>query len=634
MFKLRFSPDFARQKRALLAQSSIPHLDFPASVERCLAFMISDPDAVELGALRTPRQGRIWWACLRAMRPLLFKAAAISFLASGCAALASLVGMLILQEGQGLGRLIFLSLVFFGMNSFTQGANYQSGRLRAWVGLGTESYLAGLISRKLLNLSAVSAARQSTGNLKILITSDVRNIGQFMDNMVRNLIPGVTALLVIAPLLIRFSGRAGLMGILTMAAILPVSLVLNRVSVYFQAKSQAGLDALTARMGEWVKNVRLIRGLSWEESFRSDVSMLLGRFMRFAIAQHFMACLIFGLSMSWWMVSITGTAVSARLLGLHLDLLSFFGSLWLLTILSGYFVHLPNTIRLYGEATISMQRIARLLAEPELSDLFKPTPPGWVKVAPLGRPRRLHFEEVGFRHENGKQAVRSFSYVVDLRRKLAVIGAVGSGKSTLLKLLCGEFPPTEGKIQVEFEDGARRDLWEGPTHAAFRECLAYVPQEAFVSSDTLSMNLSLGREVDEAQALEAAYWAELEADIAEFPRGLGEEIGESGVNLSGGQKQRLNLARARFAGRDFFVLDDTLSAVDTRTEMALMDRLIGFEGGFILVTHRTGELMRVEQVIVLKDGGIIEKGDPHTLIQDRSSQFVKVLRAYQEPEHG
>ena len=91
----------------------------------------------------------------------------------------------------------------------------------------------------------------------------------------------------------------------------------------------------------------------------------------------------------------------------------------------------------------------------------------------------------------------------------------------------------------------------------------------------------------------------------------------------------MNLARAFYSGRPYLVLDDTLSAVDSRTEAALMERLEKFVGGFVLVTHRTAELMRVEEILVFSQGDVVEKGSPVQLASKSDSHFAKVLKAYE-----
>jgi len=622
MFRLKFAPTFSRQRDALLAETSIPPIAIPQSVEESLAGFRS----VE----RAGASGRwtLWLETIRIVRPLLYKAALISLLASSCAAGSTLAAMQILKTGQNLQSMWIFSLIFFAMNLAAQIGIYHSGRLRCWVGMGAEAHLVARIAQKLLHLSAAAAARQSSGNLKTLITSDVRNVAQFLDNAVRNLIPAITSLVVIGPLLVHFAGRPGLFGLIVMLMVVPISVGLNAICALYQMKSQAELDNLTALAGEWVRNIRLIRYLSWDDAFQRDVSMKLRQFMTVSVIQHVLNCLIYGLSISWWMVSATGVVVISRWLNYPLDLTGFFGSLWLLTFMAGYFTHLPNTIRLYGLAAPSIQRIVRLLSEPEQADFLKPGDPLPANAIPA----TLTFENVRFLYPDGKLAIDGLLLDLHLDRQTAIIGEIGCGKTTLLKLVCGEFPPEAGRILVHFNNGEVRDLWTRPAYKRLREHLAYVPQEPFVSSDLFHSNITLSRAGDEREAdvAAAAYWAELEADLSELPDGLSQEIGESGVNLSGGQRQRLNLARAFYSGRAFMVLDDTMSAVDTKTETILMNRLIARDGGFVLVTHRTGELLQVEDVIVMKDGGIVERGDPKTLARDPDSQLSRVLRAYEK----
>ncbi len=630
MFELRLTPNFSSQKRKLLEQKSVPHLSLPPETESCLnAIAHWEPSSVK--GSRVIKSREIWVGTFKSTRGLMIRAGTVSLLISICAASSTLFAMQILKsaqsgEGLGTGRLLLLSLGFFAMNVFSQFWTLKIGSLRAWISLSAEAYLVGLLSHKLLRLSSLAAAQQNSGNLKVLVTSDVKNVGLFLDNMVRNLVPSLAALFVIGPLLIYFSGSAGFFGMSILLLIIPISLALNSISEKLQTKSQYRLDEMASLVGEWMKNVRLIRYLSWDEGFAQDVAERVSAFMRVSVMQHLMACLIFGMSSTWWMVSLTGALLMARWLGLAFELQSFFGSLWLLTFLASYLTHLPNTIRYWGMAAPSVRRIARLLAEEEQLDRLQEGEADGIG----GSPSRLILDQVSFAYSNEKPLIKGLSLEIDLNRKLAIIGEIGSGKTTLLKLLAGELAPVSGSIQVEFKAGARSDLWARETYHAYRECLAYVPQEPFVSNDLLGRNISLSTSTHEAEIVEAAYWAELEADISLFPQGFSQEIGEGGVNLSGGQRQRLNLARARHSKRQFLLLDDTLSAVDTRTERLLMERLSGLKGGFVLVTHRVRELMRVDEVLVLRDGVIVERGAPAELAQRRDSHFTRVLRAYEE----
>lgn len=627
MFRLQFTPNFRSQRRAFLTETTFEIDALPTSVSECLASITVPP----VGMRSSEVTSRILWRrCLGIHRKLLLRGAGFALISATAASLSTLIGMQILKSGKSFEVLIGFSAIYFFMNFLSQCSNYQGVRIRAWVSLGAESYLAGLISQKILHLSPLAAEAQSSGNLKTLMTSDTRNIGDFLNTLVRNLIPTLAALCVISPLLIHFSGKAGAIGMLVMLLILPLSVALNRLNQWIQERRQREMDHLTSLVGEWVKNIRLVRYLSWDEAFRKDVSVQLRKYMKLASIQHLMACLIFGLSSGWWMVAVTGVVIASVALGSGLELTSFFGTLWLLTFLAGFLAHLPNTIRLFGQANPSMKRIARLLAEPEISSLFV----NGEGPSPRSLPTQIHFVDVSFQYPGGKEALKNFTAKISLAEKLAIVGEIGGGKTTFLKILCGEYPPTSGEIRIEFDDGRTFPLWQREAHASYRSALAFVPQEPFVSNDPFSVNIALGGDTDDSRIVDAAYFAELEADIAVFPDGIHQEIGEGGVNLSGGQKQRLNLARAIFSKRSFLVLDDVLSAVDGKTETRLMRRLHAQGGGFVLVTHRTKELANVGRVLVMKDGLLIEEGIPALLAADPNSHYSKVLRAYERESEG
>ena len=180
---------------------------------------------------------------------------------------------------------------------------------------------------------------------------------------------------------------------------------------------------------------------------------------------------------------------------------------------------------------------------------------------------------------------------------------------------------------MEFDNGDWMDLWHSDVYLRVREAIAYMPQEAYLSNTSLAINVSLDTELEEPDVMRAIQMAELAADISHWRHGLDEEVGEIGVNLSGGQKQRVNLARALYSERDYLVLDDPLSAVDTDTEAVLMANLIQTARGFILVSHRLTELTKTDRLLVLDAGRVIEDGSPTALMADETSQFSRQLRA-------
>jgi ATP-binding cassette subfamily B protein len=631
MYRIGLAPRFGRERERLLALQELPDLEMPAEVEAAAGAFVREAGVPEDGV--PVRAGRLWLDVARSTRKLMLRTTLLAFGAAGAASLATVVGTRILDApGGGIGRGLALATVFFAMNLVSRAFLFGNDRIRAWVGLGGETYLAARVARKLVRLSPLAAERQSAGNLKVLITSDVKNVGSFLDNAVRNFLPSVVAAIVIAPLLAYYGGVAGFVGIGILLTIVPVAMLLNRISIVYQDRALGELDRLTSAIGEWVSNIRLIRYLSWEASVEADVSSRLRAYVRPRVAQHFMACVIFGLSSSWWMVAAGGVLYASSVSGYGIDARGFFGSLWLLTYLAHFLTHVPNTVRLYGIAAPSMERIAKFLSEEERSSLLEKEagPP----VA--SRFRRVRLEGVTFTYPGAtKPSLDRLDFEIELGEKAAILGEVGSGKSTLLKLLSGEYPPTSGRVLLETEGGEVVSLWSSRAYEAWRSSIAAVPQEPFVAHDLFSRNVSLSDAAtpeEEARIVESAYLAELEADIAALPKGIYEEIGEGGVNLSGGQRQRVNLARAFHSGRGYLLLDDTLSAVDGRTEARLMDRLGACPGGFLLVTHRVRELGSVARVLVMRDGRVVEQGVPSTLARDPSSAYSRVLRAYEQGE--
>jgi ATP-binding cassette subfamily B multidrug efflux pump len=625
MFRLHFTPNFRKQKNAMLSLHETPDIRLPEAIEAALRRL----ETAEVSAENSVSSTRdLWRVCLRTGKPIFKRVLLSSCLASFCATGAALIAVNLLRAGHSFFILSMFALAYFGFNTIGQFGNFFTNRLRAELSLASKATLTALISRKILNLNAESALKQSSGNLKVLITSDVDNIAEFLTQVVRNLIPALISILIMAPFLIHFSGRAGWIGLATLFLIIPIAIALNQVGTYFQAITQAKMDLRATLIGEWVKNIRLVRFLSWDESFEARNQQSLRNVIKPTLGQHVIACLVFGLSTSWWMLTGASVLGFAKIYHYPLKIEGFFGSLWLLTFIAGHFTHLPNTIRLFGIATPSMKRISKLLSEKEQRESFSAGSP----LTPNAKPTRVLFDRVSFRYpsqsESGPYLIHNLTVEIRLAQKTAILGVVGSGKTTFLKLLCGEFPPTEGTIWIEFEDGSKHSLWEVDAHARFREQLAVVPQTPYVSSDRLSTNISLATLHEEDDLLRSIQKAELLADVDQFSDRLNQMLGESGVNLSGGQRQRLNLARAFHSKRPYLVLDDTLSAVDAKTEATLMENLCVPEAGILLVTHRLSEIKRLGYVLVFQNGNVIEAGQPEILASKPNSAFTRALEAY------
>lgn len=207
--------------------------------------------------------------------------------------------------------------------------------------------------------------------------------------------------------------------------------------------------------------------------------------------------------------------------------------------------------------------------------------------------------------------LRDISLRVPAGSTLAIVGPTGSGKSTLAALVPRLYDAPPGSLLI---DGRPIQQWPLET---LRRSIGYVPQDTFLFSDTIRENIAFGVEQPPAGAVEeAAQVASLAADVADFPDKFESVVGERGITLSGGQKQRTSLARAVLRDPRILILDDALSSVDTETEDKILHRLTDIMRGrtTILISHRCSTVRDADQIVVLREGRIVEQGTHASLI--------------------
>lgn len=226
----------------------------------------------------------------------------------------------------------------------------------------------------------------------------------------------------------------------------------------------------------------------------------------------------------------------------------------------------------------------------------------------------IEFRDLTFAY-NGSPVLRGISARIEPGQTVAIVGPTGSGKSTLVSLLARLHDPPPGTVFVD-----ETDIREIPL-AALRGAVAFVPQEPFLFSETVSENVAFGAPgraaVDGASSVEqASAIARLDKDIAAFPNGYDTMVGERGITLSGGQRQRTAIARALFVDPRILVLDDALSAVDTYTEEEILSglRRVMRERTAILISHRISTVRSADRILVLDGGRLVEQGTHDELV--------------------
>lgn len=230
---------------------------------------------------------------------------------------------------------------------------------------------------------------------------------------------------------------------------------------------------------------------------------------------------------------------------------------------------------------------------------------------------KIEFRNVSFTYpDTGIKALRNISFTVNPGESLAIIGTTGSGKSTISNLVSRLYDVREGEILIDDVPITHYNL------TSLRSQIGYVPQDVFLFSDTIFNNIAFGiKSPDETRIFQAAKDADVYENIIAFPQGFNTRVGERGITLSGGQKQRVSIARAVVREPKILMLDDALSAVDTKTENNILNSLKRIMTGrtTIIISHRVSSAKLAQKIVVLTDGKITEAGTHEELLSREST---------------
>jgi ATP-binding cassette, subfamily B, multidrug efflux pump len=233
----------------------------------------------------------------------------------------------------------------------------------------------------------------------------------------------------------------------------------------------------------------------------------------------------------------------------------------------------------------------------------------------------IKLENVSYTYEHTQiQALKDLNFILQKNEKIAIIGKTGSGKTTLVQLLLRMYNISQGSIKISNQSIENYIL------NCLRQQISYVPQEVFLFSETIYNNIKFGVENATKEEVQmAAKNAQIYDEIMRFENGFETMVGERGVTLSGGQKQRISIARALLKKSTIYIFDDCLSAVDIKTEVAILNKIQDFlkDKTAIFVTHRIFNLMNFDKIIVLDHGAIVEIGTAEILLQ-KNGAYAKM----------
>ena len=458
--------------------------------------------------------------------------------------------------------------------------------------------------------------KHSTGDLMNRISEDVSRVRMY-----------------VGPALMYFINLAAVIGFslyfmllsdvhLTMVALFPLPLL--AITIYYvnsiinkkSEKIQSLLSTLTSDAQESYSGIRVIKSFVQEKSMVDYFEKKSEKYRQNALslakteAIYFPSMgLLIGLS-TLITVMVGGIEVAKGTEGVTIGKIAEF--VLYIQMLTFPVSAIGWTASMTQRAAVSQKRINEfLLTQPLVKDA--------VDALDMKLMGDIKFEQVNFTYElTNIHALKNINFSIKKGEKIAIVGKTGSGKSTLAQLLLRMYNINNGQIyydDVAIEKIKIKDI---------RNQICYVPQEAFLFSDTISNNIKFGKDsATQEEIINAAKEACIFDEIMSLPNGFETIIGERGVTLSGGQKQRISIARAMIQNEHIVIFDDCLSAVDSKTENQILENLNDFlqNTTAIIITHRIFTLLQFDRIIVLEDGQIAEIGTHDQLITQKGPYF-------------
>ncbi|WP_400192693.1 ABC transporter ATP-binding protein [Hymenobacter sp. B81] len=455
--------------------------------------------------------------------------------------------------------------------------------------------------------------RHSTGDLMARISEDVSRVRMYIGPAIMYFLQLVILFLLIVPLMLVVNVK------LTLLTLLPLPIL--SISIFYvnnliERKSdeiQRALSGMTTFVQEAFSGIRVLKSFVREQDSHRNFTAASDTYKAKSLDLNFVNALFFPLIL--FLVGIS-TLVTVWIGGQEvirgtITVGTIAEFLIYVNLLTWPVTALGWTSSLVQRAEASQARINEFLHQQ--TDI--------VSRQNLRQPIKgdIVFDRVSFTYpDTGIRALQDVSFRIQPGHTLAVIGNTGSGKSTVANLILRLYDVSEGRILIDGVDVRDYAL------DSLRSQIGYVPQDVFLFSDTIARNIGFGLDnLSEERMVQAAQDANVHENILRFPEGYQTKVGERGITLSGGQKQRVSIARALVKEPSILILDDSLSAVDTKTENVILNSLqrIMQDRTSLIISHRVSSVKLADHILVLDDGRIVQHGTHDELMADAAGLY-------------
>lgn len=529
---------------------------------------------------------------------------------------------------QGLGKLmLFVVLLSVGATLMNALGFY----LMSWSGQRVLRTLRVQVFEHIHRLSLGYFAEHEAGAVMSRIVNDMETLQQAVNFVLVSMVSGIVSLVWIAVKMFGYSPTYALISMSVTPLMVIATIILSRQARKAFRRTRVEIGKVNANLEESIAGVRDVQAFGREETnieaFKESNAANRDANIKAVSytaalqptleALGYLAIAIVTIVGGYFMLSektLFGTAISIGLIITFIGYVQRFNQP--ISQISQQWTNLQNAIA-------GAERIFELLdTQPDVQDV-----PNAQPIPEIAG--RVEFQNVSAEYIKGEPVLKGVSFTAEPGQMVAIVGQTGAGKTTIINLLPRFYDVTEGKIMVDGHNIAE------VTSASLRKQIGIVLQDTYLFSDTVMNNIRFGRpNATEEEVTAAARLARADEFIQRMPEGYQTVLGEHGAGLSQGQRQLLAIARAALADPRILILDEATSSVDTRTERQIqsaLDTLLKGRTSFV-IAHRLSTIRNADQVLVVDDGRIVERGTHSSLLEAKGAYYNLYMRQFRKDE--